>query len=604
MNASRKKFTKSPLGTTNPLKLEKKVEFETKANTVVLGRYSDSMVLAVIFVAIIYWVLDSILNIFFSNQFNLIAEIIGPDLYDVYLRVIVLCLLILFGSHAQSIINKLKAAKQKLNESEVLWRSLIATAPDMIIAVDQKGIIRFINQNISKLPREKAIGKSMYRFLPTQYHDLARDCIESVFKTGEPERFEVRAGSDRNPKWYTFRIGALRLDRRVIAATIISSNTTEFKQAEELIRYKELFDNANEGVFLLSSEGKFIDTNDRMLESTGYTRAEILKRGITDIVETDQTPYVERMLKEVRVEKESRFEFGIKTINGRIIPNEINCRTVLYLGRPCFLCVARDISETKLLHNQLLKSEGLAATGQLATSIAHEINSPLQGITALLSAIRLKYNQDKELLDQLELINNAFISIRSTVRNLIDLNRPGNEKKQPININQVIENTVALTRSHLKKNMVSIKLNLAAKSSTINASPQQIGQVIMNLVNNAVESITNAPDIQEKLNQSTQIGGEISIDTFNRKENIIITVKDNGPGISESDLNKIFDPFFTRKKTMGVGIGLSICHDIIEDHKGVIYANNALQGGAVFTIRLPLVKSEFAEDRELTIEED
>jgi len=587
MNASKRNFTKSPLGP-DPLRSNKKAEFETKGDTAIMGKYSDSMVLAVIFVAIIYWVLDSILNIFFSNKFNLIAELIGPDLYDIYLRVIVLCLFILFGSHAQSIINKLKEAKQKLNESEELWRSLIATAPDMIIAVDQKGIIRFINQNISKLPREKAIGKSVYRFLPTEYRDLARDCIESVFKTGEPERFEVRMGSKRKPKWYTYRIGALRLDRKVIAATIISSNTTEFKQAEELIRYKELFDNVTEGVFLLNTEGKIIETNGRMLESTGYTRAEFLKLSITKIVESNQIPYVETMLRKVRADKESRFELNVKARNGSLIPNEVNCRTVLYLGKLCFLCVARDITETKFLHSQLLRSERLAATGKLAASIAHEINSPLQGITALLSVIRMKYEHDKELLGQIDLINNAFISIRNTVRNLIDLNRPGKEKKQPMDINQVIENTVALTRSHLKKNMVSIKLNLVAKTSKINASPQQIGQVIMNLVNNAVESIISAPNFQEKLKQFSPISGEISIDTHNRNDEIIITVKDNGPGISENDLGKIFEPFFTRKKTMGMGVGLSICYGIIEDHKGVIYADNAPQGGAVFTIRLPL----------------
>ena len=587
MNVSKRNFTKSPLGP-NPLNSVKKAEFRTKVDTAIIGRYSDSMVLAVFFVAIIYWVLDSILNIFFSNKFNLIAELIGPDLYDIYLRVIVLCLFILFGSHAQSIINKLKEAKQKLNESEELWRSLIATAPDMIIAVDQKGIIRFINQNISKLPREKAIGKSMYRFLPTQYRDLARDCIESVFRTGEPERFEVCMGSERKPKWYTYRIGALRLDRKVIAATIISSNTTEFKQAEELIRYKELFDNVTEGVFLLSTEGKFIETNGRMLESTGYTRAEFLKLGITKIVESNQIPYVETMLRKARADKECRFELNVKTRNGSLIPNEVNCRIVLYLGKLCFLCVARDITETKFLHSQLLRSERLAATGQLAASIAHEINSPLQGITALLSVIRMKYEHDKELLSQIDLINNAFISIRNTVRNLIDLNRPGKEKKQPMNINQVIENTVALTSSHLKKNMVSIKLNLVAKKSKINASPQQIGQVIMNLVNNAVESIIHAPDFQEKLKRSAPVSGEISIETHNRNDEIIITVEDNGPGISENDLAKIFDPFFTRKKTMGMGVGLSICYGIIEDHKGVIYANNTPPGGAVFTIRLPL----------------
>ncbi len=546
------------------------------------------MVLAVIFIATIYWVLDSVLNIFFSNKFNLIAELIGPDLYDIYLRVIVLCLFIMFGSHAQSVINKLREAKQKLNESEELWRSLVATAPDMITAVDHNGIIRFINQDISELPREKAVGRSFYHFLPQEYRYLAEECIESVFQTGETESFEVRMGTYISPKWYTYRIGALRLGTKVIAATIISSNTTEFKQAEELVRYKELFDNVAEGVFLFDLKGRFIESNDRILENTGYTKSEFLKQNITKIVETDQIPYVQNMLKKVTQEKEFRFELNIKTKGGTIVPNEVNCRYVSYLGKPCFLCVARDITETKLLHNQLLRSERLAATGQLAASIAHEINSPLQGITALLSVIRMKHANDEALLKKLDLIKSAFVSIRNTVRNLIDLNRPGKEKKQPMEVNQVIENTVALIRSYLKKNMVNLKLNLAAETSKIHASPQQIGQVIMNLINNAVDSIINSPDYHNKLKESESFGGEISLDTVNLGEEIIITVKDTGPGISENDLNCIFDPFFTRKKTMGMGVGLSICHGIIEDHKGTIVAGNITDGGAMFTITLPL----------------
>ena len=150
MNASTLKLTKSPLGL-SPTTSNRKPGFETRAGTETKEGFPDSMVLAVIFIACIYWVLDSILNIFFGNKFNLIAELIGPDLYDIYLRVIVLCLFVMFGSHAQSIINKLREAKQKLNESEELWRSLVATAPDVITAVDQKGIIRFVNQDIFKL---------------------------------------------------------------------------------------------------------------------------------------------------------------------------------------------------------------------------------------------------------------------------------------------------------------------------------------------------------------------------------------------------------------------------------------------------------------------
>ncbi len=450
MNASTFKLTKSPSGL-KTRKSSNRAKFESTAVAAERESLPDSMVLAVIFLATLYWILDSVLSIFFSDKFNLIAELIGPDLYDIYLRIIVLCLFIMFGSHAQSVINKLRDAKQRLNESEELWRSLVATAPDMITAVDRKGIIRFINQDISQLPREKAVGRSFYEFLPQEYRYLAEECIENVFHTGETESFEVRMGTRIRPKWYTYRIGALRLGTKVIAATIISSNTTEFKQAEELVRYKELFDNVAEGVFLLNSKGRFVESNDRILQSTGYTKGEFLKRNITKIVEADQISYVEDMLNAVVRKKEVRFELNIKTKDGTIIPNEVNCRYVSYLGKPCFLCVARDITETKLLQNQLLRSERLAATGQLAASIAHEINSPLQGITALLSVIRMKYDTDKDLLNKLDLIKSAFVSVRNTVRNLIDLNRPGKEQKQPMEVNQVIENTVALIRSYLKK---------------------------------------------------------------------------------------------------------------------------------------------------------
>ena len=155
-------------------------------------------------------------------------------------------------------------------------------------------------------------------------------------------------------------------------------------------------------------------------------------------------------------------------------------------------------------------------------------------------------------------------------------------------VNQVIENTVALMRSYLKKNTVNIALNLAAEKSQIIASPQQIGQVIMNLVNNAVDAIVHAQDIKGNLKESPGSWGQISIETINQNGEIIITVKDTGPGIDPKNIERIFDPFFTRKKTMGMGVGLSICYGIVEDHKGTIAGDNRPEGGAVFTIRLPL----------------
>jgi PAS domain S-box-containing protein len=552
-------------------------------------RLADSMLVAVIFIATIYWFLDSILNIFFSNKFNLIAEMIGPDLYDIYIRVIVLCLFIIFGSHSQAAINKLKLAQKKLNESEELWRSLVQTAPDVITTVDKKGTIHFINQKISNESTENITGQSLYRFLPSGYRALAQNIVESVFRTGRIESFEVCTDDDRDPAWYTYRVGPLRISGKVVAATIISTETTEFKRAEELRRYKELFDNVAESVFIIDRQGKFIEANDRVLESTGYLKSELIDLNITNLIESDQISLMEDMMKQASDEKEARFELELKTKDDTLIPNEINCRYVWYLGEPCFLCVARDITQTKLLQNQLIRSERLAATGQLAASIAHEINSPLQGITALLNVIRTAHEKDHDLLNKLDLIKSAFKSIRDTVKNLIDLNRPGKENKEPLDLNQVIENTTALVRSYLKKNRIDIHLNLAAEAQRIDGSPQQLGQVLMNLINNAVESITNDPNFPENLEHLPGFAGKIKIDTFNHKNHIVVRVKDSGPGITEKELDHIFDPFFTSKKAMGMGVGLSICHGIVEDHKGMIMAENGPDGGAQFTISLPVI---------------
>jgi PAS domain-containing protein len=163
---------------------------------------ADNMVLVVTLIATIYWVLDSILNLFFSNKFNLIAELFGPDLYDVYIRVVVLCLFIIFGSHAQSIINKLKLAKKKLDESEELWRSLVETAPDIITTVDREGIIRFINQSMGVLSTDQTMGRCFYDFLPQEYQEMAMDSVQSVFRTGETDSFEVRAGESNEGCFY------------------------------------------------------------------------------------------------------------------------------------------------------------------------------------------------------------------------------------------------------------------------------------------------------------------------------------------------------------------------------------------------------------------
>ncbi len=246
--------------------------------------------------------------------------------------------------------------------------------------------------------------------------------------------------------------------------------------------------------------------------------------------------------------------------------------------------VLRDITAPKRLQEQLIRSERLSATGQLAASIAHEINSPLQAATLMLNTLRTNCRHDQALSKSTRLITESFDSIKATIKTLIGLNRPSKAIKQLTNLNAVVVDTVNLIKFHLQRRQINIDLQLSPILPMTTGAPQQLSHVILALINNAVEafSITNAPETSD---QSAKI---ITLTTSANVTNIIIQIADNGPGIPAADLNRIFDPFFTRKKPMGIGIGLSLCNGIIKDHHGIISASSPSQGGAVFTIQLPI----------------
>ncbi len=247
----------------------------------------------------------------------------------------------------------------------------------------------------------------------------------------------------------------------------------------------------------------------------------------------------------------------------------------------------QEMEVRKQVEEQLIRSERFAATGQLAATIAHEINSPLQAINFSLSSLKEECIQEGRNHDNVDLLIDAFGNIRNTVKHLLDLNRPGKERKQITNLNDIVEKTVTLLQSHLKKNKVRVNMKLSSEVPMLNASPQQLNYIFLNLINNSVEAMTEKAKPSNGWNNSTS-GMEINITSNLNNENIILQVFDTGPGISPKDMDHIFDPFYTSKKQMGIGVGLSVCNSIVEDHGGTIKANNSPEGGAVFTITLPM----------------
>jgi len=379
------------------------------------------------------------------------------------------------------------------------------------------------------------------------------------------------------------------------ANELLKKEIEERKQAEEMLKrskntLKSIFKSAPIGIGLVTNYTIGL-TNDQFQQMVGYAKNEMEGQHARILYESDeeyeriQTEFKSQMQKHGYGTVESKF----KRQDGHTIDILLKTAPInpadFSEGR---IFTVMDITQTKLMQDQLIRSERLAATGQLAASIAHEINSPLQAVTVMLGTLKKKYSDDDELSNQFGLLKGAFNSIRDTVKNLLDLNRPGKETKQPTNVNKIIRKNVDLVRSNLRKNKIKANLYLSSDIPDIYASPMQLNQCFLNLMNNAIEAVTGAGRLKKGLMAENATGGEITLKTNRENENIIIKITDTGPGIPEEELQYIFDPFFTRKKRMGMGVGLSICHGIVQNHGGILTAENSPQGGVIMTITLPV----------------
>jgi len=239
---------------------------------------------------------------------------------------------------------------------------------------------------------------------------------------------------------------------------------------------------------------------------------------------------------------------------------------------------SKDVTERVVLHDQLVQSERFAAAGHLATYIAHEVNSPLQGIASMLDYLRKSYSSQADLKESLDLINRAFSSIGATVKKLLDLNRPNDDRLDVVDLNDIIRSTFALTASMLKQNRVRVDLELSSTPLRVRGQHQRITQVFLNLINNAVESMER---------HEATMPRRISVTSVTKENWAVVEFKDSGPGFAEKSLRHAFEPFHSEKSRPGMGIGLSICLQILQGIGGMILASNCSEGGACFTVRIP-----------------
>jgi predicted Zn finger-like uncharacterized protein len=225
----------------------------------------------------------------------------------------------------------------------------------------------------------------------------------------------------------------------------------------------------------------------------------------------------------------------------------------------------------------LVQSEKMAAFGQLGAGIAHEIKNPLAGILGLTQLSLRKIEQDSALAKNLSIIEKETNRCTTIIQNLLKFARQEKVAFEAVEVNRVVEDSIAIVDHQLAMNRVTLKKNLAQEIPLISGNANQIQQVLINLMINAEQAMEGR-------------AGDVTLTTSNQNSGYVqIQVRDTGPGIPEDLQAKIFEPFFTTKEVgKGTGLGLSVSYGIIQEHGGDIQVKSASGKGTAFNISLPI----------------
>jgi signal transduction histidine kinase len=237
------------------------------------------------------------------------------------------------------------------------------------------------------------------------------------------------------------------------------------------------------------------------------------------------------------------------------------------------------LDQLRRAQEELVKSEKLAAAGKLTAQLSHEINNPIHNIRSCLETALKKMPEEFAGRQFVQLAHGEILRIGKLVRQMLDFYRFGKTELQAIDLNQALVEVLDSSQRRFEERKIAVARRLAAGLPAVRASRDQMKQVFLNLFLNAVEAMPS--------------GGKLTVQTWKGNGFAQIAIGDTGCGIAPENLPKIFDTFFTTKRAVhGVGLGLSVCYNIVHQHGGTLAVESAVGKGSTFTVRLPLAEKE------------
>lgn len=355
-------------------------------------------------------------------------------------------------------------------------------------------------------------------------------------------------------------------DHRVMT----SEHLTHYQTPPEVLNWidQEGFDL----ITICNLKGQFTFVSGSIQTLLGYKREEIINRSVFDFLIREDKMRLLNHLKKNQNEKRfnnDTFTFRLKHTKGHYIWMETKINQIIHNGETSYISISRDISDKKEAEEILIRSEKMSVAGQLAAGIAHEIRNPITSLKGFLQLMSTGY-VTKE--DYYEIMSDEIEKIEKITTELLFISKPLSNDIKFESLNDMISDVCILMRS--QANLSNVNINFINDHSVETLCDRsQIKQVFINIIKNAIEIMVD--------------GGTIEITINENNKYVFVDIADEGPGIPESIIDKIYEPFFTTKKD-GTGLGLMISKQILEKHQGSLVILDNEKGGCTFRIQLPI----------------
>ena len=495
-----------------------------------------------------------------------------------------------------------KQAEEEILQQREEQQIILDSVPAMIFYKDKENRFLRVNQNLANvfgMSKEEILGKTAAELSPVEDKDYWED-DKKVIESAIPKRNIIEpVETSEGIKWFqTDKIPYKDKEGKIIGIIGFSVDITERKRAEKALRLTQFaVDHAGEAAYWIGSDAKFFYVNEASCRALGYTHDELLSMTVHDIGPDFPKEVWADHWKDFQKRKSFTFETTHLAKDGHIFPVEITVNYMEFEGNEYNCAFVKNITERKQLEEERIKASKLESIGVLAGGIAHDFNNILTVIMGNISLANIFAGEDvkktRELLAEAE---RASLKARDLTQQLQTFSKGGEPVRKKTSLAGLIKDSATLS---LRGSNVTSRVYIQKDLWVVEVDAGQIGQMIDNIIINA--------------DQAMPEGGTISVRAVNvtvSSEDVLplaegryvrITIKDQGTGIPEEHLPKIFDPYFTTKQT-GSGLGLTTSYSIVKRHGGHLAVESERDIGTTFQIYLPASAEQAEREEEERVE--